>query len=87
MIEPAFKNKEKREVREARMELQQKLLLVFCDGELLGQCPWDHPALVRHIDQLERIHQLKIVNKTWMMREVEAIGSETIQETDQKDKD
>lgn len=90
MMDPAFKNKVHQGIREARLELQGKLLLAFCDQELMGQCPILHPLLRRHFDQLERIHGLNIINKEWMIREAESIGesigAKEKQETDQETK-
>jgi hypothetical protein len=70
LMDPAFKDREKKEIRDARMELQGRLLFVWSGSELIGQCHMDHPALVRHMDQLERIFDVRIINKDWMLREV-----------------
>jgi hypothetical protein len=84
MMDPAFKNKHHERIKEARMELQGRLLLAFLDQEIVGQCPWDHPEVRRHFEQIEKIHGIRIENKEWMLREVEAIGTENKQETNQE---
>jgi hypothetical protein len=75
-IAPSFMNREKKEIREAKMELNGKLLFVWADSELVGQCHVDHPALVRHMNQLESIFDVVIINKDWMIREVTVYGEE-----------
>lgn len=72
-MEPAFKHKEQSATQPARLELREKLLLVFSNGKVISQCNIFHPGLKRHIMKTEQIFRVKIHNKEWMMREVEAI--------------
>jgi hypothetical protein len=69
-IRPSFMDKPKQKIRIAKMELHGRLFLICVGNELIGQCHVDHPGLVRHLQQLERIFEIKIQNKEWMMREV-----------------
>jgi hypothetical protein len=71
LMDPAFKDREKKEIRDAEMVLaERRMLQVWSGSDLIGQCPADHPALIRHMDQLERIFDVRIINKSWMLREV-----------------
>jgi hypothetical protein len=86
MMDPAFENKEKPEIKEARLQLEGKLLLAFCGQEIIGQCGALHPEAKRHFDQIERIHGYKIINKEWMLREVALIGEYQGESIDQETK-
>lgn len=69
-IRPSFKDHKVKEIRKATMELHGRLLFVWAGKDLVGQCHVDHPGMVRHMDQLERIFGVHIENKRWMLQQL-----------------